>query len=858
MDSGACVTFYYFDTTSGAVPPAAPNKVTIEVRLDNTGTLGKGYLNSQAEPTNGQNFSFCATNDGNVTGTNRSGTYRIFATLVKDNGVGGVGNYNINTDGTASVGSLVSFDRGALRARAFVETLTRGCVGCPSLTSFAYGPSGDETFFVRSKITTPNVDAGVETGRNSVVDSATKSIGESGATVDIDTVSLDQTFVIDQTFPSTSSPYVSAFTLVGNSVLTGVRWTILASSGHTSGVVIIDSDSAFRNDTFSIDPGIRLDSDGSGTFATADQTDKSYVDTCTGSLIELFNKGETVCHEWYIFNSRGDQLTRSMTFQRYDSANVQCSNYGSITPSSGKYTKTTTLGTGSTCLAAADTTGSTRYLKVTNTDQSYDSQTIFSVSSLLRFDEDGTGSPDSQVHTCYSSCPSSEISLFNRGETADFYGFLINARGTQYQQSGVTWRLEDSTGSQVNSQSLSHSSGQYNGASFAFTASDKATADTVGDPYHWEVEKDGNSGISVTAVVSLSSLYFLDSHLESDIVLTKDDFPTENANETLSFFIRSDGMGGDASDTMSGWCHVKNVRKDQEIDTGSGQVSWSFVDPTTTVRSSGTDQTAADGWIPSPHSLLASTPVGNNTWSWICSVSSSGNSGNNTQPFSVGVEGGGGVTLNLTNSMADPLKVYSSPVIANPGEQVLITISASYLNGTARTGAAAQIFVKLYDPNNNLQVNNANPTEVGFGTYTYLYNISSTSTLFGGWNILINTTNATEPIGTSNTFYLESGVNLPVTAFETLTSTSGIEFLALISIVVAAIVLWSRTTDFLVQVGMGVLCFVPTIVWLLLAANGGSPTNVSFKAALAVVSGGIGGYLIIRASLDKLTGKGVI
>ncbi len=86
--------------------------------------------------------------------------------------------------------------------------------------------------------------------------------------------------------------------------------------------------------------------------------------------------------------------------------------------------------------------------------------------------------------------------------------------------------------------------------------------------------------------------------------------------------------------------------------------------------------------------------------------------------------------------------------------------------------------------------------------------------------------------------------------FEILTGLTGIEFLALISVVIVAIVVWSRTTDFLVQMTMGIICFIPAVIFMLLTASGGWIGNV----ALAVICGAIGGYLILRASVDKATG----
>ncbi len=90
------------------------------------------------------------------------------------------------------------------------------------------------------------------------------------------------------------------------------------------------------------------------------------------------------------------------------------------------------------------------------------------------------------------------------------------------------------------------------------------------------------------------------------------------------------------------------------------------------------------------------------------------------------------------------------------------------------------------------------------------------------------------------------------TAFESLTDQSALEFIAFVGLVLIAIVIWSRTTDYLVQMAMGVLPFIPAIIWMYLGIVSGWPGN----AALAIFAGSVGGYLMIRASYDKAAGKG--
>lgn len=382
LTPGSCVTLYYHDVTNGAVPPAAPNKVTLRVDVDTSVTVTKTYQASAAEPASGTSYTFCATSNGDVGGTPRAGTWYLDLVAVKDNGPGGVGNYAVSAAGT---GSPSSFDAGGLRGSTTVSSVSRSAY--PAGSTFAYGSSADESIAVTTTFTQPNGDNNVETSFNSILDASTLLVGQAGATVDVDaTTTLAQSFVADNTFPQGNSPYVPGWTIAGNSVLLGEKWSILSPSGHGGGLTRF-SDTFIYDGSFNIDSRIRMDSEASGGFASADETDKSYVGgSCTGAEVDLFNRGELACTSWALVNARDEYLSRSMTHFRRDASNNVCSSYGSLTPSSNIYTASGTFNTGGSCAAAADTTGSTRHLLVTNTDQSYLSGTIYRISSLYHVD----------------------------------------------------------------------------------------------------------------------------------------------------------------------------------------------------------------------------------------------------------------------------------------------------------------------------------------------------------------------------------------------------------------------------------------------------------------------------------------
>lgn len=623
VDPGGCITLYYFDTTTGGTPPAAPNKVTLQVVFDNTATAVKIFLANAAEPANGSSYSFCATSDGNSGSATRAGTYRIYLRLIKDNGAGGVGNYNIDSDGTASVGALTTFDKGALRAKMAVATV--GINAYPAGSTFAYGTAADETMTVSSTFTTPNGDSNIETMRTGILDQATAMVGAVGSTVDVDAGSLSQGgYVADSTFPYASNPWQPYITIQGTAALTGLRWSVFATSGHGAGVAVFSDTAAYNSATFNIDPRINFDSDGTGS---ADDLWNVKLDTSSGATVSVFNRGETVWSSSYILNARGEQLTRAMTLAREDATPTTCAS-GSVTPTAGLYVITGVISTTPVCLGVATSSGSPHYYRATNTDQ------------------------------------------------------------------------------------------------------DHRTA---------------------ASVYGVSTLYYLDAHLEDDGTLSTDDFPTEDANEDFAYLVQGDGMGGDASQTAHGWCHVKTVRKDVNIDTSGSAVTWTYKDSTAATRSTGTTDTDSTGWSPTSLNLLATTPLG--SWTFTCVATFNGNTGTDVDSFTVDVPaGGGGDTFT-----GDPLKIFGGDS-AIAGESVRLAVSEAFLDGTARTGNAAGTFIRILTPTNTLEVTDATPTEVSHGVYRYDWTPATT----GPYVVLARTTDpdSGDPIGTANIVYVRAAATM--------------------------------------------------------------------------------------------------
>lgn len=620
LDAGACTTLYYFDVPNGPVPPAVPNKVSLQVYFDTASAPTKQYQSLAAPPTSGTSFTFCATSDGNAGSPARSGSYYLNVRAVKDNGNGLPGNTNYDVVSTGAGSQDTSFDSGFLRALTFVSSITRNAY--PAGSTYAYGTAGDELITITTTMTQPGGDVGTETAFNSVLDASTLLVGQAAATVDFDSTSLAQSFSVDSTFPAANSPYLAGFTIQGTA-FHGLKWTKLAASGHGSGLTRV-SDTFIKTDaTFAVDPGIVADSDCTGTYGTADDVAVVKLGSSSGPVVDRFNKGETGYAEFCVYNVRSEKLTRTMTIAREDATPTTCATGASTPSGAGLYSGTFTLSTGSTCLSSGDP-GSPRYYRITNTDQDHRTAQVFTVSPVL----------------------------------------------------------------------------------------------------------------------------YVDAHPQDVGTLDPDDYPTQDATETLEYFVRATGGGADDSDHIRPFCKVESVRHD-DYDTSGSAVAWNIKDPTTATRASGTSDTGSNGWTPVLADFLSTTPLGT-TWSQECTATHNGNTGTDTEPFTIGVEGGGETLY----TGVDPMTVHPAWKEGYLNQTNLISITARFLDGLARLDAEDEILVDVYDPTSTLVVTGASPIEVGGGIYRY----TVTETEMAGDYLVVvrNTDPATMGGAASNAFTVQN------------------------------------------------------------------------------------------------------
>ena len=584
LDAGSSKTVYYGWTESST--GAAPTTIFLDIYYENdTATVITAC--SQATPTVNTWYTCTFT-------PTKAGTFRLRVAVEKTSVV----TYAQTTSDTIG-------DKGAVRSGMRVTAITRNAY--PAGTNYAYGTASDEnmTFTVASD--DRQADTNLEKVRANVRKNSDSSLIDQGTTQELGTSgSTVQSFVADQqgataAYTNGLDTYVPEVEITDNSALmTNEKWTHIANAGNGGTITRVSDTVARQQTTFSVDPTISFSTDGT--------TANNNVTTD----FSLYNRGETVNWQFYLLNSRAEKLSRAMNVSVIASDTSTEDGPTSRTPTANLYSASYAIG--STHLATNDTTGSAKKFRATNTDQTKDSNNAHSVSSLIRLGSAQNGT-NGNVNTTYS--------VYNRGETVSGLNFyLTNARGTAYAGKTSTIAVRDDVSTVENSQSLA-SDGTTGQVTLSYTvgATDKATADITGSPKHIRVTPpDGNTAFSSNNAHSVSSLYFVDAHPELDATLNADDWPTEDANETFTGII--------AADLFSFFAHVKNVRKDTNIDTSGSAVTFTVKKPDGTTSATQTSDTASNGWT-SNYDFSPVAPAG--SWSVVANTTFNGNSGTDTE-----------------------------------------------------------------------------------------------------------------------------------------------------------------------------------------------------------------------------------
>lgn len=252
--AGQAITFYYrwINVFFGV----APNKVTIEVRDDNTSTVIRTYQTLGPEPAIGAAFTFWGTHDGTQTGTPQGGTVRLYLRAVKDNG-SVTDNYNLDSDGAVTVspaGSSTVIHSGCLRVNALVDDLTASAYAARSLHA------NGEPFVLTAAHTPKYGGAGSKTVRLDAIDAA-GSQTVAGASAEFDTgAAYAQSVLVTGAFTGGLAAYGARLVPVSNAGFVPssgpIPWTKFVANGPN---VVQDGNGVRRDSFYNVDPSLKVD-----------------------------------------------------------------------------------------------------------------------------------------------------------------------------------------------------------------------------------------------------------------------------------------------------------------------------------------------------------------------------------------------------------------------------------------------------------------------------------------------------------------------------------------------------------------------------------------------------------------------
>lgn len=469
-------------TVSGAAPPALPTGTGAGGAFDYC-NIFIYYENETSSPV--QQF----TNTGcpasvSFTNTTKAGTYRI-RVVFRDCSVGVTSCTTFlypeqNSDANLGTGDNNNH-KGALRVGMDVTSVTVSAY--PAGSTFAYGTSGNEDLTITVNHTQPQGTATSEDIRINSRKNGSGTPTETGATKKAASGgSTTQAFTTDNTYTAELAGYDGEIELIGNSPLTGEKWTHINTA--TSPVVKDSATVARRPDFFNIDPRISL------------------ANVSTGQTV--YNRGEATTHQFQLLNARNENLTRSTTWNIRDSANTVKSSksdtgstYGD--GGSGNYT------IGSSDDALNNTTGVQWNIITTLSDAHNVSNNIYKTSTLLRISTVNTGNNSSGIDdntlTFLNSGYTQSGTVFNLGETVYNQFYLYGARGQLISSSdpngsGLALTVKnnsDTTEEGPVTVSVDASNTGRIRWNYALASGDTATNDTTGSPKKFSLTVNGNT-----------------------------------------------------------------------------------------------------------------------------------------------------------------------------------------------------------------------------------------------------------------------------------------------------------------------------------------------------------------------------
>lgn len=241
---GAGIAVYYrnicTDTCYSLPNGEANDYCRIQTYWDNTATVQRSIHSATSCPASeGLLTTLYCTDTGLSGGTPVAGTIRL--RIEARDTVAGVPTYTADTD---------SASRGAIRCGLDVSSITVNAY--PAAPTFAYTIAG-ETVTCTVAHTTAQANQ-VRTASVTVLDASNAAILTNALAIASGATSTASSFTVSDTFPAASTSAGCQVGSFGNSVLTGVKWTHIATA--TAPVTEPDDGTARRASFFNVDPRI--------------------------------------------------------------------------------------------------------------------------------------------------------------------------------------------------------------------------------------------------------------------------------------------------------------------------------------------------------------------------------------------------------------------------------------------------------------------------------------------------------------------------------------------------------------------------------------------------------------------------
>ncbi|MBI5071788.1 SH3 domain-containing protein [Candidatus Falkowbacteria bacterium] len=458
---------------------------------------------------------------------------------------------------------------------------------------------------------------------------------------------------------------------------------------------------------------------------------------------DVYNLGETVNSNFYLYNVR-DQLVKgeaagSLTLEIIKASGGNDTSVAGETVDANGYVAWSYL-TSSSHQYANDAVGSTKQLKTIDADgNTVTSGNEWALSSLLTV--------DNIWHSKLTSDPSEATQFFIGADNMQVKTHVLNVRNENKSGADVAHEVRDPDNN------LNTSWTNATGAD-GWTAFQKVVPEAPAGAWSLKAtasDASGNSSATATESISYVSAY------------------------TAKYGIRTVGWNQEYHKGDTATFTIQLLEKDSNDD-------WSAVNPDTGT----TPYYEIQYWTGSAWSSVVGRTnmdekIASSTWEKSYAIPNSDTVIGRKYSITFNAKLGGAQIAQLKEfavvqlRAGDPMTVAASPVRAAPNDTVKVTIREANLDATVLTGNAANTFIYIYDSNNTLQVNGANPTELANGAYYYDYTLGA-SPMSGVWQAVVKVTIGGSDYAAATNFQIDYQLAKETTAQEIKTKTDTIDW----------------------------------------------------------------------------------